>query len=936
MIQPNRREPGARHLWPAGAAISLSLAVCAPALGFPALSPHAAGREPGASTSAPSTVSADAQMRTGVLPNGLRYAIVRTINEPGKVSLRLRVAVGALSETDAERGYAQLLARAPFDGTKPSPGGALSEVAKTHGLSFTADGAADAQAEATTFSLDMATTDPATLEVAMALLRGAAGEPRLGQSDVDAEWATVVAHEHASNDLANRMFRARLAFLLEGQRPAGAVGGLGDALVAHKVKRGAVAAFHARFYRPDRAVLVVAGDVDVDAAEKDIRAGFGAWRGAGTPGATPDLGPIETRGIQARVRVEPGAPTSLQLSWVGPPDRTPDSADKRRADAIQRLALGVLNRRLAAIADSSSPPFVSAAAFQETLFGAARVSSVLINAEPGRWRDALAAADQAQRGAIAFPPTAEELAAARAYVEADLRQSADTADTRPPALIADIVAADVMAGEAITSPAQDLAAFDAATAAVTPEQITAVLKDTFTGQGPLVFVSSPTAIEGGDAAVAGAFAAIQGQTVAAPLVGAHNPQLLQDFGEPGKIAARRDVLDLDTVFVRFENGVRLTIRPTKLKDGEVAVKVRVGGGRMALPADRAPPVWALAALADGGPVKISLENDGLALSGVAARDDLDLLLRALAAPVMAPNWRQDAFDRLQKATVAETSTADMTAAAVFARDEESLARNGDGRWKRPDAAEVAAGTLGEARRSFDPLLAKGQIEVIVVGDITEDKAFDAVAATFGALPARPTDTSPVPPTLQSASPPATPVVLRRKGTGDDGLAAIVWPTDDVLADPREARIVEVLAEVLRARLATTCGQSDAIGMASRGASHVAFAGVCVSLQGPATQLDALLAREASAAADLRARDVGSDEVARAKTALEQAEGAARRSNAHWVDLLSGAQDDARRLAAIRSHTALIERVSPADLRAAAQRYLREGAGLKVEVRPAGA
>jgi zinc protease len=633
------------------------------------------------------------------------------------------------------------------------------------------------------------------------------------------------------------------------------------------------------------------------------------------------------------VRVEPGAPTSLQLSWDGAPDRAADSPEKRRTDAIQRLALGVLNRRLAAIADSASPPFVSAAAFQETMFGAARVSSVLINAEPGRWRDALAAADQAERGAIAFPPTAQELAAARANVEADLKQSADTADTRPPALIADIVAADMMAGEAITSPAGDLATFDAATAAVTPEQITAVLKDAFAGQGPLVFVTSPSAIDGGDATVASAFAAIQAQPVAAPLVGPSNPQPLQDFGEPGKIAERRDVLDLDTVFVRFENGVRLTIRPTKLKDGEVSVKVRVGGGRMALPADRAPPVWALDTLVDGGPVKFSLEDDGLALSGVAARDDLDLLLRALAAPLMAPNWRQDAFDQIQKATIAEASKADMTAVGVFDRNQASLARNGDGRWKRPDAAEVAAATLGEARRSFDPLLAKGQIEVIVAGDITEDKAFDAVAATFGALPARPTPLTPVPPTSDAASPSVAPVVLRDSGSSDDGLAAIVWPTYDVLADPREARVLEVLAEVLRARLASSGVESPAASMASKGASQMGF--TSVHLQGPPAQLDSLLAREAAGADDLRARAVGSDELARAKTALEQAEDKGRRSNAHWLDLLSGAQDDARRLTAIRSQTALIERVTPADLRAAAQRYLREGSGLKVEVRPAG-
>jgi zinc protease len=920
-------------LWTGGAAISLSLAFHAPALGFPNHPAHAPGLAPAASAATSAAVSAVSSTRVGVLANGLRYAILETAAAPGKVALRLRVSVGSLSETDAERGFAQLLARAPFDGTKPAPDGELSDVAKAHGLSFTADGNADAEAEATTFSLDLTTADPTALETAVALLRGAAGEPRLAQSDVDAEWATVVAHEHASNDLANRLFRARLAFLLEGQRPASAVGGLGDTLVARKVKRGPVAAFHAQFYRPDRAVLVVVGEVDVDAVEKDIRTAFGAWRGAGTPGVDPDPGPIEQRGMQARVRVEPGAPTSVQLSWIAVADHASDTPDKRRRDAIQRLALAVLNRRLAVLADSDNAPVDSAAAFQETMFGAARVSSLLINAKPGRWRDALAAADQTQRGMVAFAPTADELAAARAAVDADLTDSADSANTRPPALIADIVASDLGAGDAITTPAEDLATFDAATAGVTADQVTAALKDTFTGQGPLLFVSSPTAIAGGDAAVASAFAASQALPAAPPVAQSVTAPTFRDFGEPGKIAERRDVIDLDTVFVRFENGVRLTIRPTKLEDGEVRVKVRLGGGLMALPADRTPPIWALPMLVDGAPVKIAFEDDAVTLTGVAARDDLDLLLRAMATPLVAPDWRQDTFDRLQKTTTAETAKEDSTATGVFERAFTSLSRDGDRRWTIPDVAGVTAGTLGEAKRTFGPRLANDQIEVIVVGDITEDKAFDAAAATFGALPARPTPATTVPLAAHPLTPSSAPIVLTHKGASDDGLAAIVWPTDDFFAAPRDARTVEVLTEILRARLANSGVEPHAASMASMALPHVGFTRVYI--QGPPAQLDSLLERESSAAGDLRAREVGSDELARAKTALEHVEDTARRSNAHWLDLLSGAQGDARRVAAIRSQSALIERVTPGDIRVAAQRYLRPDTAIRLEVRPAG-
>ena len=51
------------------------------------------------------------------------------------------------------------------------------------------------------------------------------------------------------------------------------------------------------------------------------------------------------------------------------------------------------------------------------------------------------------------------------------------------------------------------------------------------------------------------------------------------------MAERTEVSDLDTVFVRFENGVRLTVKQTKFKDDQVLVKVRVGSGLIDLPPD---------------------------------------------------------------------------------------------------------------------------------------------------------------------------------------------------------------------------------------------------------------------------------------------------------------------------------------------------------------
>ena len=54
--------------------------------------------------------------------------------------------------------------------------------------------------------------------------------------------------------------------------------------------------------------------------------------------------------------VQPGAALSLQISWVQPPDTSPDSVEKRARSLTENLGLSVLNRRLSALSRSANPP----------------------------------------------------------------------------------------------------------------------------------------------------------------------------------------------------------------------------------------------------------------------------------------------------------------------------------------------------------------------------------------------------------------------------------------------------------------------------------------------------------------------------------------------------------------------------------------------------
>src|SRR3546814_10593972 len=100
------------------------------------LAPLAAGAQDSASTAtaqsraknadwlyAGSDIPRDTAWQFGVLPNGVRYAVRNNGVPPGQVSIRVRMDVGSMFETDEERGYAHLLEHLTFRGSEHIPDG---------------------------------------------------------------------------------------------------------------------------------------------------------------------------------------------------------------------------------------------------------------------------------------------------------------------------------------------------------------------------------------------------------------------------------------------------------------------------------------------------------------------------------------------------------------------------------------------------------------------------------------------------------------------------------------------------------------------------------------------------------------------------------------------------------------------------------------------
>ena len=902
-------------------------------------------------------IHAAPEVRFGTLPNGMRYAVMRNATPPGQASFRLRIDAGSLMETDAQQGLAHFLEHMTFKGSQHVGENDMIKILQRLGLSFGADTNAATGQTQTVYQFDLPSSDKTSLDTALMLFREGADKLLLDQGAIDRERGVILAEERSRDTPRLHVYEAGLDFFLKGQLATQRMP-IGKVAVIRTAGHELMEDLYRKYYRPERATLIAVGDFDPAEMEAKIKADFSDWKGQGPAGADPDLGMPEQRGPQTRLTIEPGAPLSVQIEWLKPHDATPDSQAKRQRQQIEQLGLKVLNRRLERISRSDNPPFISAYSLKGDDEHSAEVTELYLTAQPAKWKAALATIDAEQRRIVQYGVTQAELDREIAEWRVLLQTAAAQAATRKTPDVANDLAQTLDDETVPTNPAQDLALFDQETRGLKAETVDAALKQAFSGSGPLVFMASPDPIDGGEAALSQAFQEAEAAPVKPPEVAKAIPWPYEHFGAPGKVVEQKTIADLGVTLVRFANGVRLTVKPTKFRDNEVMVRVRVGDGLLGLPKDHVTPVWAARAFIDGGLKDLTAEqidqiladkvygaefqtsDDSFVLQGATRTVDLPTQLQVLTAYVSAPGYRPEAFQRIRTYVATLENQLDATPSGVLSRDLNRLMHGGDPRFTFPRPGDVEAATPQAFKATLQAPIADGPVDVIIVGDVTLDRAIALTASTFGALPPRKGEALPPSATMVDLPHPTPePVVLHHKGRADQSIAYAAWPTDDFFASPQKARTLRVLSEVVEDRLLHDLRQDAGVTYSPQASATSSlvfprYGYLAAEVEIPPAKIGAFYDDLAKISAELRATDVTPDELARAKKPLIADLEKSRSSNEYWLQQLSGAYENPRLFDAIRGVVQSLDSVDAAQLKAAAQAYLHDDTEFKLEVTPA--
>ena len=913
-----------------------------------------------------SDVPRDEEWIFGELPNGLRYAVRKNGVPPDQVSVRVRIDAGSLHEEDSELGYAHLLEHLLFRESRYLGPAEAIPTWQRLGATFGSDTNAETSPTHTVYKLDLPNVNEAKLAESMKLLSGMVRSPVLSDANVKAEVPIVLAEKRERGGPGERAGNASREVLFSGQRlatrtPIGTEETLGAAT------GDSVSAFYKRWYRPENAVIVAAGDMDPLQLAAEIEKWFGDWQGEGPAVPAPDFGdPVAPAGAdpenpvgEVGVVVEPDLPRSFTYAVMRPWRPVQDTVAYNEGLLRDALAQALINRRLESRARAGGS-YLYAQVSQDDVSRSADMTFVSFAPLTSDWKAALDDIRGVIADALATPPSQEEIDRELAEFEIVFKSQVEQRRVLPGPRLADDIVNAVDIREAVAAPETVLTVFNSMRETITPELVLDHTRALFTGDVIRASYVTPATGE----ASAEAIRAALGEDIAADAEARVAAQAisfddLPAVGEPGEVVAQAPIGVLDIEQVEFANGVKAILWANDAEPGRVAVKVRFGAGYRAIdPEDAVYANLGYAALIGSGIGELGQEELDVLATGrkfgfdfqtgdgafsfyaQTREQDLEEQLYLFAAKLAMPGWDPNPVIRAKAAGKLAYESYGANPNGVLQRDLEYLLSDRDARFRTPTPQMFDAATPEGFRETWEPLLKQGPVEVLVFGEFDKAATVDALRRTFGAL--APRDTAPATVLERPvAFPEAGETVVRHhRGDANQAAAVIAWPSGAGVENLRESRRLEVLVSLFNNRLMEAmrehAGASYSPVVRSEWPSDVNSGGRIAALaQLRPEDVPVFFAEAERIAQELASAPVSEDEYNRVVEPLRQYVSRASTGNLFWLYQLEGATQDPRRIPMLRFLLADYTQTPPAELQALAQKYLGSRAGWRLAVIPQG-
>lgn len=906
-------------------------------------------------------IPVDTAIRSGRLPNGIRYFIRANTRPENRAELRLVVEAGSVLEDADQLGLAHFTEHMAFNGTERFARQQLVNYLESIGMRLGPDLNAYTSFDETVYMLQVPTDTAAVVETAVRILADWAHGVTFDSAEVEKERGVVIEEWRLGRGAAARIRDQQFPVLFEGSRYAERLP-IGRRDVLETFDHAALRRFYATWYRPDLMTVIAVGDFTPERIEALIRREFAA-----IPPAAPDAPPRPRFEVPDRtepafaVATDPEATSSSVAVLFLQPPREHTTVAAFRQQIVERLFLRMLNARLFERAQEADPPFLGAGAGQGRFIGAKEFFQMGAGVRAGGIARGLAAllteAERVQRHGF----TAGELERARAQLLRGMERAWEEREKTESRVYAAELIRHVLAGEPVPGVDWELARYREFLPTVTLDEVDRLAGAWITDYNRVVLADAPARDDAGvpavdslervfTAAVAGPVAAYEDALTDAPLVAAPPA--------PSPVVADSSIPDVGFTIWTLGNGVRVILKPTDFKADEILFRASSPGGYSLASEDEWVSAyyadWILSASGAGpfsavdlqkqlagkaisvGPMILELEEG---FSGSASPRDLETALQVLYLYFTAPRRDSAAFAATRQRLFAMYEDRSASPDAAFFDTLRVTLSQYHPRYLPPSTEQLDALSLDQALAFYrDRYADASDFTFIFVGNFTPDSIRPLIERWVGGLPAHGREET----WRDLGVDPPTGVIRKtvRRGLEDKGRTQIVFtgPWDD----SREARhdlrsLGEALQLRLRDVLREDLGGTYGVGVSATSSIRPdAEYAVRVSFGADPARLDELTAVVFDEIRAFQEAGPADSIVRKVQEAQRRSRETALRENRYWLgQIWASLEYDVDWANFLTGYERLIDGLTAETLRDAARRWLRTDNYVQVSLVPEG-
>ena len=904
----------------------------------------------------------DPELTFGEFKNGFRYILMPNQKPEDRVSMHLYIQAGAMHEKDNERGIAHYLEHMLFNGTEHFKPGELVKYFQSLGMRFGPDVNGRTGFYNTVYDIDLPEGDEKSLEKGLLVLRDYAAGALIPADEVEKERSVILAEKRTRDSVDYRTFVETLNFefpeaLISERLP------IGTESVIKAADRELLKSFYDGWYRPDRMLVIMVGDFDMDTATSLIKTKFADLSARGPLRGYPDPGTISHTGTQAFYHHEPEAgSTTTSIEVVSKKPQPVDSKSLRHERLLSNMASRIINYRLDELLNHADTPFTSASVHAGNYLNHVQAAEIRADCPPDKWRATLETLEQTLRKALTYGFTKNEVERAKKELLAALDRRVKSASTRESSHLARQIIRSLNSRRVFQSPTQEKALLAPMIQAADAESIHAALKTDWAPAHRLVLVTGNADLTGKDAApekqIADSFQNSRQSPVQAPAEQAalEFPYLNLPAGE-SEIAKKEAFQDPEMIRVEFKNSVALNIKKTDFKANQVTAALVFGQGTKAEPLDK-PGLSQLAQkvvnLSGTGELTrdqlkqvlagkntstgFHVEEDKFVFTGHSVSEEIPLLFSLLYTHIMDPGFRKDAYNLAMRQFKQKYNSWQHSIHGALLLDGKRFLAGGDSRFGFPDLETFQKNSLADVKEWVGGSMAEAPIEISVVGDLDVDRVIENAKKYFGPLAPRKNgpiasdkDGAPDFPAGQSRHI-EVPTKIKK------GLVDIAYPTDDFW-DIHKTRRLSVLSEVMsdrmRIKIREKMGAAYSYQAYNRPSRAFRDFGIYHAIVEIAPEdSGAVIAAVKEIAANLAREGVGRDELKRAVRPILTSIKERQKTNEYWLNsVLKGSSRHPEQIEWSRTFLGDYQSITPGELSELAKQYLKNEKAAELIITP---